>query len=73
MWVFPNEQTNFYISPLVFPLTQLKFFYDNFRGIFQGPDIKRSPEIASLIPVIAMNLKNDMRYTRISIKISKYL
>jgi hypothetical protein len=57
VWVFPNERNNYYMSPLIFPLSQLKFFYDNFLSIFQGPDIQRHPEISTLIKSIAVNLK----------------
>ena len=56
-WVIPNEYNNFYMGSLVFPLSRLKFFYDNFLSIFQGPDIKRNVEIATRIHSISLNLK----------------
>ena len=56
-WIVQNEQNNYYIGPLVFPLSRLKFFYDNFLSIFQDSDIQRSREISTMIPAISTNLK----------------
>lgn len=56
-WVVPNERNNFYMGPLVFPLSQLKFFYDNFLSVFTDSDIQRSQEISTMIHKISINLK----------------
>lgn len=56
-WVVPNERNNYYMGPLVFPLSQLKFFSDNLMSIFQESDLKRSQEISIMIPRISINLK----------------
>jgi hypothetical protein len=56
-WVAPNERNNYYMGPLVFPLSQLKFFHDNFLSNFLASDIQRSREISTMIPAISTNLK----------------
>jgi hypothetical protein len=56
-WIIPNEDGNLYSRPLIFPISKLKFFYENFLDLFYTPGLRRDSRLQVLIDAIGSGIQ----------------